>query len=56
MTTLKEAMELLGVSPSKVKKNIANELLGKYKGIIPSRKSSGSFIKSQRSNLYGKTR
>ena len=59
MTTLKEALALLGEPADKVKKNIAsiaNELLGKYKGIIPGGKSSTSFIKRQRINLYGKVK
>ncbi len=59
MTTLKEALALLGEPAAKVRKNIAsiaNELLGKYKEVIPSGKSSTSFIKRQRFSLYGKVK
>ena len=54
MTTLKEAMALLGGSVTKSRKNISNiaeELLGKYKDIAPKGKTSASFIKGLRSKL-----
>ena len=41
-------------TPPKRKVNIADELLGKYKGIIPKRKTSTEFIQELRGNLYGK--
>ena len=59
MTTLKEAIEAIksirtiSISNSK-RLGIANELLGKYKGIIPRGKTSTEFIRSLRNSLYGK--
>lgn len=56
MTTLKDAIEAIKsikISPSK-KTKIADELLGKYKGIIPKGKTSTEFIKELRNTLYGK--
>lgn len=57
MTTLKEAIEAIRsiktISISK-RLGIANELLGKYKGIIPRGKTSTEFIRSLRNSLYGK--
>ena len=54
MSTLKEALGLLGAPIIKAKRNIAAELLGKYRGILSKGKTAGSFIKSQRASLYGK--
>lgn len=56
-TTLKEmlkAVEGFKINPRAHKKSIADELLGKYKGIIPKGKTSTQFIKEMRSTLYGK--
>lgn len=56
MTTLKEAIAAIRsfkVKPSKYKKtNIADELLGKYKGVIPENKISSEFLRSLRNSLY----
>lgn len=60
MTTLQDAMEAIGslkINPLKKteeKTRIADELLGKYKGIIPKDKTSTEFIRRLRSTLYGK--
>ncbi|MBU0897037.1 MAG: hypothetical protein KKB76_05405 [Candidatus Omnitrophica bacterium] len=58
MTTLKEAIEVIRsieIEKSNLKTDIADELLGKYKGIIPKEKTSTEFIKELRGTLYGKT-
>jgi len=58
MTTLKEAIEVIRsieIEKSNKKISIADELLGKYKGIIPKEKTSTEFIKELRGTLYGKT-
>lgn len=39
----------------KIKRKLADELLGKYKGIIPKGKTSTEFIRKLRNSLYGKT-
>ena len=56
MTTLQEAIAAIrafNVKPPKRKKtNIADELLGKYKGIIPEHKNSSEFLRSLRNSLY----
>jgi hypothetical protein len=58
MSTLKDVIESLKVLKltTKIKKlvSIADELLGKYKGIIPSEKTSTQLIKELRGTLYGK--
>jgi len=55
MTTLKEALGILGAAVAKIRKDITQELLGKYRGIIiPKSQNSASFIKTQRNTLYGK--
>ncbi|MBU0694189.1 MAG: hypothetical protein KKC11_05915 [Candidatus Omnitrophica bacterium] len=57
MTTLKEAIEVIRsieIEKSNLKTDIADELLGKYKGIIPKEKTSTEFIKELRGTLYGK--
>jgi len=57
MTTLKEAIEVIRsieIEKSNKKISIADELLGKYKGIIPKEKTSTEFIKELRGTLYGK--
>ncbi|MBI3814615.1 MAG: hypothetical protein HY279_09155 [Nitrospinae bacterium] len=55
-TTLQEAVELIKdfKRPVKTKKNIAGGLLGKYKGIVHSEKTSTEIIKELRESLYGK--
>lgn len=58
-STLREAMESLCVIKIErpIRRNkISDELLGKFKGILPSGKSSTQFIKELRSSLYGKTK
>jgi len=56
MTTLKEAIEAISaiqiISPRRV--GAADELLGKYKGIIPKDKTSTGFIRRLRDTFYGK--
>jgi hypothetical protein len=58
MTTLQEAIQ--AIEPLKVKigsghhKNIADKLLGQYKGILPENKTSTQFIHEMRNSLYGK--
>jgi len=57
MTTLKEAIEAIRsikTIPISKRTSVANELLGKYKGIIPKDKTSTEFIRSLRNSLYGK--
>lgn len=49
-----EALELVKVKSKSRKTKIADKLLGKFKGIIPSGKSSTQFIKELRGSLYGK--
>jgi hypothetical protein len=54
---LKDAIESLKILQSKSKfknKKIADELLGKYRGIIPKGKNSTQFIKNLRKGLHGK--
>lgn len=58
-TTLREALASiydLKEATKDRKKNIANELLGKYKGIIPPDKASTEIIRKLRSSLHGKTK
>lgn len=57
-TTLQEAVELIKdfKRPIKTKINIARDLLGKYKGIVPSEKTSTEIIKELRESLYGKVK
>ncbi len=57
MTTLKEAIKAIRaieVIPTKKTIKIADELLGRYKGIIPKNKTSSEFIRELRNSLYGK--
>ncbi len=57
MSTLQEAIDALKVikiRPSSEKRSIADNLLGKFKGIIPEGKTSTQFIKELRKSLYGK--
>ena len=57
MTTLKEAIEAIkaiGNITSSKKLKVADELLGKYAGIIPKGKTSTQYIKELRNSLYGK--
>ncbi|MCK4859564.1 MAG: hypothetical protein KAS87_03280 [Candidatus Omnitrophica bacterium] len=59
MPTLQQAVEsvkLIKIRPISAKTNIADKLLGKFKGIIPSKKNSTQFIKELRSSLYGKVK
>ena len=59
MTTLKEAIEAIESIRIRIiphKKSIADELLGKYKGIIPQNKTSGEYLRELRDTLYGKVR
>lgn len=56
-STLKEAIEaieFLRVKKYSPKLNIADKWLGKFKGIVPKRKTSTQYIKELRSTLYGK--
>jgi hypothetical protein len=58
MSTLKdviESLQVLRLTP-KIKKlvSIADELLGKYKEILPSGKTSTQLIQELRGTLYGK--
>ena len=57
-STLQEAVEVLEkVRTKKVKPSrIADKLLGKFKGVIPEKKTSTEFIKELRGDLYGKTK
>ena len=58
-STLKDAIEslrLIKIEHPARKTKIADELLGKFKGILPSGKSSTQFIKELRGNLYGKAK
>ena len=56
--TIKEilqAVESLNIPKThKIKTNISDELLGKYKGVLPKGKTSTELIKNLRSSLYGK--
>lgn len=56
MTTLKDALEAIKSIKITVQKkaNLADELLGRYKGITPKDKTSTQFIREMRDNLYGK--
>ncbi len=55
MTTLREAVKSLSaIVMPKTKGNLSEELLGKYKGLIPKSISSTAWIKKLRANLYGK--
>ncbi|MCK4325267.1 hypothetical protein KAU86_01625 [bacterium] len=57
-STLQEAVQALKTIKVKPciprKKKVADELLGKFKGIIPGGKTSTQFIKELRASLYGK--
>ncbi len=56
--TLKEAIDSLKTlqrQPETVRK-VSDELLGKYKGIIPAGKTSTEFIKELRGSLFGKVK
>ena len=58
-TTLQQAIASIKNlrTPAKAKKkSIANELLGKYKGTIPTEKTSTEIIKGFRASLYGKVK
>jgi hypothetical protein len=59
-STLREAINSIKTlskrSMSNSKKKISDELLGKYKNIIPQGKTSTEFIKELRSSLYGKVK
>lgn len=55
-STLKEAIDSLRAlqrQPDMAKK-VSDELLGKYKGIIPIEKTSTEFIRELRESLFGK--
>jgi hypothetical protein len=59
MPTLQDALESLKelkLTSLPKKKKISQELLGKFKGIIPAGKNSTQFIKELRTNLYGKVK
>ncbi|MEA3368739.1 MAG: hypothetical protein U9Q24_00045 [Candidatus Ratteibacteria bacterium] len=59
MSTLQqaiEALELIKIKPKPKKTNIADKLLGKFRGIIPEGKTSTHFIKELRGTLYGKVK
>ena len=56
MTTLKEALqaiESINIVPHK-KSKVADELLGKYKDILPQGKTSTEFLKDLRNHLHDK--
>jgi hypothetical protein len=57
-STLKDAIKSIkSLSvPSKSEKKISDELLGKYEGIIPPKKTSTEFIKELRKTMYGKVK
>lgn len=60
MNTLREAIKVIkcvriGIGDSK-RLNIADELLGKYKNILPKGKTSTQFIKEMRNTFYGKVK
>ena len=58
MTTLQQAIEAIKTikihHKSHKKTSIADELLGKYKGIIPKGKTSTQFVRELRDSSYGK--
>jgi len=57
MTTLQEAIKVINqnrIFIPKKKKGLAQQLLGKFKGIIPEGKTSTEFIRKMRNSLYGK--
>lgn len=56
MTTLKDAIKAIESFRNipKEETSIADDLLGKYKGIIPNGKTSTETIREMRNNLYGK--
>lgn len=55
-STLKDAISSIKSlsKPSKPAKKISDELMGKYKGIIPVGKTATEFIKELRKSMYGK--
>jgi len=57
-STLKEAIDSLKALQKQIEqvKKVSDELLGKYKGIIPAEKTSTEFIKGLRGSLFGKVR
>ena len=59
-STLQEAVQALKTIKVKPciprKKKVADQLLGKFKGIIPEGKTSTQFIKEVRASLYGKVK
>jgi hypothetical protein len=57
-TTLKDAINSIKVlsSIAKPKKKTSDELLGKYKGIIPTGKTSTEFIRDLRKTLFEKVK
>jgi hypothetical protein len=56
--TLKEAIDSLKTLQKRPEtdRKVSEELLGKYKGIIPADKTSTEFIKELRSSLSGKVK
>lgn len=59
MTTLQQAIaSIKGLKKTGKtgKKKVATELLGKYKGIVPSAKSSTEAVRELRRSLYGKVK
>jgi hypothetical protein len=57
-STLKEAIDSLRAlqrQPEMARK-VSDELLGKYKGIIPTGKTSTEFIRELRGSLFGKVK
>ena len=58
-TTLQQAIASIKKFQKPVrrgKKSIANELLGKYKGIVSPEKTSTEIIRELRASLYGKVK
>lgn len=58
-STLKDALnsiKSLSKRPSRSRKKISDELLGKYEGVLPKGKTSTEFIKELRGSLYGKVK
>jgi hypothetical protein len=56
--TLKEAIDSIKTLQRKPEtdKKVSEDLLGKYKGIIPDGKTSTEFIKDIRGSLFGKVK
>lgn len=49
-----DAIETVGKRKVSKKRNIADRLLGRFKGIMPEGKRSTEYVRELRGNLYGK--